>query len=49
MFDAAVLTALRNDAEVHIRTRAQTKPVPIWIVLGPWAEGEVVCGGCRRW
>ena len=32
MFDPAILTALRNDKEVRIRTGGQTKGVIIWIV-----------------
>ena len=33
MFDPAILTTLRNDKEVRIRTGGQTKGVIIWIVV----------------
>jgi hypothetical protein len=50
MFDAAVLTALRNDKEVHIRTRAQSKPVPIWVVVvGDVAYVRSVRGPKGKW
>lgn len=50
MFDAAVLTALRKDKEVRIRTRAQTKPVPIWVVVvGDEAFVRSVRGPKGKW
>lgn len=50
MFDVAVLTALRNDKEVRIHTRAQSKPVPIWaVVVGDAAFVRSVRGPKGKW
>ena len=50
MFDAVVLTALRKDKEVRIRTRAQSKPVPIWVVVvGDAAFVRSVRGPKGKW